>query len=104
MEALFSEPARERLISKTKLLHDTLISCQEFDSSLYSLPLSLSTITSQLPSSTDSFAQSITTAYLNTDMRETITPIEEVMKEKKIIQLEEAKQSNPAATAGKTVE
>ena len=59
-------------------------------------------ITSQLPASTDLFAQSITTAYLNTDMRETITPIEEVIKEKKVNQLEEVKSSKPVA--GKTVE
>ena len=31
MEGLFSEPARERMISQTKLLHDTLVKNFEFE-------------------------------------------------------------------------
>ncbi len=39
MEGLFSEPARERMISQTKLLHDTLIASFEFEPQ-YNLSLS----------------------------------------------------------------
>lgn len=82
MDSLFSEPARERLISKSKLLHDTLISSQEFDPSLYSLTLSPDLLTRQLPASTDQYALSISSAYLNIDARDTITQVEVSDKKK----------------------